>query len=67
MCAMPGELSQLLAQRAGEDHELYARYVNPQFVRILRTIGFDRVYAKAKGQYLWDKDGNRWRLKEVEL
>src|SRR3954462_7567026 len=38
----------------------YARAVNPQFVRLLRTIGFDRRWARAQGAYLWDDGGARY-------
>src|SRR4051812_6847933 len=38
----------------------YARSVNPQFVRLLRTIGFDRRWARAQGAYLWDDSGTRF-------
>jgi ornithine--oxo-acid transaminase len=50
----------LLEARAGEDYELYARMINPQFMRVLKTIGFDRVWSRAEGQYLYDRDGNRY-------
>ena len=29
-------------------------------MRVLKTIGFDRVWARAEGQYLYDSDGNRF-------
>src|SRR5256712_1876627 len=29
-------------------------------MRVLRTIGFDRVWARAEGQYLYDGDGTRY-------
>jgi ornithine--oxo-acid transaminase len=46
---------------AGSDpYESYARAVNPQFVRLLRTIGFDRRWARAEGAYLYDDAGNRY-------
>src|SRR5690349_21146146 len=45
---------------AGDDHERWARTINPQFVRVLRTIGFDRTWARAEGAYLYDADGNRY-------
>ena len=54
------DLKKLVAERLGENYELHEQYVNPMFVKVLRTIGFDRVYAKAKGAYLWDKEGNRY-------
>jgi ornithine--oxo-acid transaminase len=53
-------IRELLDSRAGEDYELYARTINPQFMKVLRTIGFDRVWARAEGQYLYDRDANRY-------
>ena len=45
---------------AGDEHERWARTINPQFVRVLRTIGFDRTWASADGAHLVDTDGNRY-------
>jgi ornithine--oxo-acid transaminase len=53
-------IRELLEARAGEDYELYARTINPQFMRVLKTIGFDRVWTRAEGQYLYDEEGNRF-------
>jgi ornithine--oxo-acid transaminase len=53
-------IRELLETHAGEDYDLYARSINPQFMRVLRTIGFDRVWSRAEGQYLYDRDGNRY-------
>jgi ornithine--oxo-acid transaminase len=53
-------LSALLDSRRGEDLDLWARTINPQFVRVLRTIGFDRTWARAEGAYLYDTDGTRF-------
>src|SRR5438445_6488592 len=53
------DLKGLLAG-AGDEHERWARTINPQFVRVLRTIGFDRTWARADGAYLYDDDGNRF-------
>jgi ornithine--oxo-acid transaminase len=50
-------LRELLDARAGDELDLYARTINPQFVRLLRTIGFDRRWARAEGAYLYDADG----------
>src|SRR5438067_12820080 len=48
-------------QSAGEsDLELWARTINPQFVRVLRTIGFDRKWVSADGAHIVDADGNRY-------
>src|SRR5262252_3764793 len=53
-------LGALLDSRRGEDLDLWARTINPQFARVLRTIGFDRTWARAEGAYLWDSEGNRF-------
>ena len=44
----------------GDDLDRWARTINPQFVRVLRTIDFDRTWARAEGAYLWDEDGHRY-------
>jgi ornithine--oxo-acid transaminase len=54
------DLSALLASRAGEDLDLYARTITPQFVRMLRTIGFDRTWSRAEGAYIFDSEGRRF-------
>jgi ornithine--oxo-acid transaminase len=53
-------IRELLEDRAGEDYDLYARTINPQFMRVLKTIGFDRVWERAEGQYLYDAEGRRY-------
>ncbi len=53
-------VQELLASRAGEDLDTYAAGINPQFVKILRTIGFDRHWQRTSGAHLYDVDGNRF-------
>jgi ornithine--oxo-acid transaminase len=53
-------IRELLETHAGEDYDLYGQAINPQFMRVLRTIGFDRVWSRAEAQYLYDRDGNRY-------
>jgi ornithine--oxo-acid transaminase len=53
------DLKGLLAA-GGDDHKRWAQTINPQFVRVLRTIGFDRTWSRAEGAYLFDDDGNRY-------
>ncbi len=57
---MPFDIKKLVDDRWGENYALHEQYVNPQFVRVLRTIGFDKVYKRAEGQYLYDSEGNRY-------
>jgi ornithine--oxo-acid transaminase len=53
-------IRELLEKHSGEEYELYARTINPQFMRVLKTIGFDRVWSRAEGQYLYDAAGDRY-------
>src|SRR3954449_13339028 len=55
-----GWLSELVEERGAEALDLHAQTVNPQFVQLLRTIGFDRRWARARGAHLWDDEGNRY-------
>lgn len=57
---MAKTIAALLKERAGENFELHDKHLNAQMVRVLKTIGYDRVYTKAKGPYLYDKDGNEY-------
>lgn len=57
---MPFDIKKLVDDRWGENYALHEQYVNPQFVRVLRTIGFDKVYRRAEAQYLYDSEGNRY-------
>lgn len=50
----------LLKKNAGRNYELHADHINPANVRTLKTIGFDRCYVKAEGQYLWDISGKKY-------
>ncbi|MCF8119648.1 MAG: aspartate aminotransferase family protein [Deltaproteobacteria bacterium] len=43
--------------RRGEAYDLHRRYLNPQFVRVLEVIGFNRNYSSAKGARLIDEKG----------
>jgi ornithine--oxo-acid transaminase len=57
-----GELSlrELIDAHGGQTADLWSRSINPQFVRVLKTIGFDRRWASAEGPYLVDADGMRY-------
>jgi len=54
------DVRSLLEDAGDGDLDLWARTINPQFVRVLRTIGFDRPWARAEGAYLYDTDGTRY-------
>jgi len=50
-------IAALLQERAGENFDLHEKHLNTQMVRVLKTIGYDRVYTRAQGPYLYDDKG----------
>src|ERR1700722_18576260 len=58
--SMLNDFVQWLAQNEGRQYELHAAHINPVFVKMLRTIGFDKSYVRGEGCYLWDADGNKY-------
>jgi ornithine--oxo-acid transaminase len=54
------DVRSLLEDAGDGDLDLWARTINPQFVRVLRTIGFDRPWARSEGAHLYDTDGTRY-------
>ncbi len=57
---MDFDLPGLLAEHRDDGYELYGRYLNPQQPRMLHAIGFDRVYERAEGAYLYDSQGHAY-------
>ena len=53
-------IADLLKDRAGQNFTLHEEHLNTQMVRVLKAIGYDRVYTKAKGPYLYDNQGNEY-------
>lgn len=56
---MPIDIVDLFRRRLGENYALHARYINPTWARVTRLIGYDKVYARAEGCYLYDAQGRR--------
>ncbi len=53
---MPLDLKSLITTRLGENYALHAKHLNPTLVRVQQIIGFDQVYARAEGAWLYDLD-----------
>jgi acetylornithine/succinyldiaminopimelate/putrescine aminotransferase len=53
---MAFDLKEIVAARLGENYELHERHLNRTLVAAQRVIGFDKVYARAEGAYLYDMD-----------
>ena len=54
------DLNAELAEVRGQGYDLHAKYLNPQLPRTLHTIGFDKVYERGEGAYLYDSAGNAY-------
>src|SRR3954454_6199710 len=57
---MAFDLKDIIAARLGENYELHHRHINRTLVAAQRVIGFDKVYARAEGAYLYDMDNNAY-------
>jgi len=44
----------------GRQYELHERHLNPAFVKMIRTIGFDKNYVRGEGAWLFDAEGRRY-------
>lgn len=50
----------LLRDRAGQNFSLHEEHLNTQMVRVLKAIGYDRVYTRGQGPYLYDNQGHEY-------
>jgi ornithine--oxo-acid transaminase len=46
--------------RSGEALALAAKHIDQSFVDVLRILGFDKSYERAKGSYVYDHDGRAY-------
>ena len=53
-------IAELFAQHNTDKFDLYEQHLNQQMVRVLKTIGYDRHYQRAVGQYLYDQEGHEY-------
>ena len=53
---MAFDLKEIISARLGENYQLHERHLNRTLVAAQRVIGFDKVYARAEGAYLYDMD-----------
>src|SRR5271154_7267621 len=58
--ATPPSVKEIIETRTGQEMRLNDRYLNPQMGRILRTLGFDKVWKGGEGAYLIDSRGERY-------
>src|SRR6266436_5440815 len=54
------DLSSYMEENHGRQYDLHESHINPAFVKMLKTIGFDKGYVRGEGCYLWDEEGNKY-------
>ncbi len=54
------DIAQILKERRAEKYALHEKYLNPQLVRVLKTLGYDVGFTRGEGAYLYDAAGRRY-------
>ena len=54
------DIAALFETHESDRFSLHKRRLNEQMVRVLKTIGYDVGFCKGRGQYLYDRDDNRY-------
>src|SRR5665811_1569748 len=54
------DVSEMFVDRQAQRSSMHSRYLNEQLVRVLKTIGYDVGFQRGHGQYLYDRDGDRY-------
>jgi len=57
---MAFSMQQTIDQRKEDQYDLHLQYINPPMARVQRIIGFDKLYTRGEGAYLWDVNGDRY-------
>lgn len=57
---MSFSIAKLFSDHFANKFTLHEQHLNHQMVNVLRTIGYDRNYKKAIGQYLYDEDNTEY-------
>jgi acetylornithine/succinyldiaminopimelate/putrescine aminotransferase len=57
---MSFSLTQLIEARQADQYDLHMKYISPHMARVQQIIGFDKIYLRGEGAYLWDVNGDRY-------
>ena len=58
--SMAWSLRELIEARQADQYRLHGQYINPSMARVQGIIGFDKIYTRGEGAYLWDAEGTRY-------
>ncbi len=54
------DMAALYERRESERFAIHSQHLNEMWVRVLKTIGYDVGFVRGKGQYLYDRAGDRY-------
>jgi ornithine--oxo-acid transaminase len=54
------DIAALFAEHEDDRYALHTRHLNEQMVRVLKVIGYDVGFARARGPHLWDRQGRQY-------
>ncbi len=57
---MNPDVKTLVETHTGKEAELFAKHINPQLTKVLKTIGFAKKYVRAEGPFLYDQEGRQY-------
>lgn len=57
---MSVDIQALFGEHERDRYALHTHYMNEQMVRVLKTIGYNVGFVRGKGQYLFDREGNKY-------
>ncbi len=57
---MNWSLRRLIESRLADQYQLHEQYLNTSLARVQGIIGFDKIYTRGEGAYLWDAEGTRY-------
>jgi len=57
---MTFSLAKLIEERQADQYDLHMKYISPHMARVQQIIGFDKLYTRGEGAYLWDVNGDRY-------
>jgi ornithine--oxo-acid transaminase len=53
-------LAERINERQGQQYALHRQYLNTSLAKVQAIIGFDKIWARGEGAYLWDTTGQRY-------
>ena len=57
---MPFSSVELMETQKRDQYALHRQYINLSLAQVQTIIGFDKIYVRGEGSYLWDADGKRY-------